>query len=217
MLATFRKVLQTFEQALFPERCFGCGRRDSLLCLTCQDSLEPATLPDHPNSLSIFSYKDPKVRAGIQRLKYKNRTPLATVFAKLMVPHLLEEFSDQVLFRNFTEPLLVPVPLSRSRLRARGYNHSALLAKELAQETHFEYRGELVEKIRDTAPQVSQKSKRMRLENLRGAFLVCSPLVEGRNCIIVDDVTTTGTTIEEVSAALKAGGAKKVFAVTIAH
>lgn len=113
--------------------------------------------------------------------------------------------------------IVMPVPLYPKRLRTRGYNQSALLAKWLSLGTGLAYDDASLVRRRDTRSQTTL-GRQDRLFNMTGAFM-CKNLsaVKGKVILLVDDVATTGATLEGCAAALKAAGAKKVFAYTFAR
>ncbi|CAH2030463.1 ComF family protein [Trichlorobacter ammonificans] len=113
--------------------------------------------------------------------------------------------------------LLLPVPLHRARLRSRGFNQALLLAELLSRHWQIPLQRQALLRTRPTVPQM-ELDRNARLHNLNDAFAVASPaLVADRRIILVDDVTTTGSTLRECALVLKRAGAAAVFAVTISH
>jgi competence protein ComFC len=113
--------------------------------------------------------------------------------------------------------LLVPVPLHMKRLRERGFNQALLLVKELSKRTGIPYAERALKKIKDTPFQITLK-KRERRKNLRRAFQVKDPeAIKGKAVMLVDDVYTTGTTVNECSRALRRAGAEGVVVLTVAR
>lgn len=153
-------------------------------------------------------------------LKYRNKKGIADVLAKAAYDRLLEELSDLAVFENFNNPILIPIPLYKKRLKKRGYNQAELLAREITKRSDnvFALATNVLHKIRETKSQVEIRDKKERLKNLRGAFAVKNPeTIHGRNIILIDDVTTTGTTLNEAKKVLEKAGARKVIGVTVAH
>ncbi len=111
--------------------------------------------------------------------------------------------------------VLTPVPLHPRRLRSRGYNQSALLAKELSKQLGLEVDQALLRRTNNTRPQVSA-SRDERRENVRGSFR-CDGPADGRSVILVDDVATTGSTLSACAAVLKAAGASSVWCLVLAR
>ena len=115
------------------------------------------------------------------------------------------------------DALIAPIPLHKSRERERGFNQSLLIANALGGALGIEVRRDLVTKIKKTAPQM-QLHREERLKNLLGTFIVPNPAsVLKRTIVLVDDVKTTGATIEEAARVLRHAGAKRVWAITAAH
>ncbi len=111
--------------------------------------------------------------------------------------------------------LILPVPLHASRLRRRGFNQALLLARPLARRRHLPTPHSLLVRSRRTRPQVGL-SEKVRRRNMAGAFTVTEPRrVRNRAILLVDDVYTTGATLEECAATLRRAGAKRVDALVL--
>ena len=147
------------------------------------------------------------IRQGILDLKYRNLRSAAPTLGRLMGQWLI---SNRV-----PGEALVPVPLHRRRLRDRGYNQSALLAKELGTLMQMPVAPDVLERTRDTPPQVSL-TREERIRNVEGSF-ACPERVEGKSFILVDDVITAGSTLSECASALKAAGASSVWGIALAR
>jgi ComF family protein len=112
---------------------------------------------------------------------------------------------------------VIPVPLSKLKLRQRGFNQSALLAKSLADRTDTRLSLNSLVKLRDTAPQVGLSAKK-RQENIKNTFAVNGKeTIINKNVLLVDDVFTTGATIRECSKVLNKAGANEIYVITLAH
>ena len=173
------------------------------------------------NVSAIFSYRDKKVRAIIWEIKYRGNKKLASLCGEIIYNNLLEELSDRGLFENFNKPLLIPIPVTDTRRRERGWNQMELIALNILKfdtEHTLEYAPDLVKKIKDTKSQTKTQNKKERLENLKGSFSVeMTEKLHNRNIILLDDVITTGSTISEVKKVLKEAGAKKIISIALAH
>ncbi|MFZ3070372.1 MAG: phosphoribosyltransferase family protein [Anaerolineaceae bacterium] len=147
------------------------------------------------------------MREAIHGLKYQNDLTLAYKLATLLT--ILVQSTD------WKFDLVVPVPLSQKRLDQRGYNQAALLAKPLAlsMEKPFTTRG--LARVRETQSQVSLNIQQ-RKENVQDAFLADPVMIKGRSILLVDDVFTTGATMNAAAEALHAAGSRQVFALTVA-
>lgn len=115
-------------------------------------------------------------------------------------------------------PLIVPVPLHASRLRERDYNQAALLARRLAIASAMPLDESALVRVRHTGSQVRTHSRVERLDNMRGAFAVAhSGTIADRDIVLIDDVCTTGATLEDCARALKESGARSVSAIVLAR
>jgi ComF family protein len=124
----------------------------------------------------------------------------------------LYHYWDSTLF-----DFLIPVPLHPQRLRERGSNQALLLVKELSRRTGIPYRKRVLQKVRPTIPQVNLSGVE-REKEVRGSFhIIGKGEVEGKSILLVDDVYTTGATVNECSKVLLAGGAERVDVFTLAH
>jgi len=151
------------------------------------------------------------LREAIHRFKYEGAFPLIRVLADLLQPTL------RTLSQDYPVDVMVPVPLHIRRLRERGFNQALLLAKELSRRTGVPYAERALKKVKDTPVQIALKKKE-RKKNLKGAFQVKDQkAIQGKAVVLVDDVYTTGATVNECSRALLKGGATRVAVLTVAR
>lgn len=156
---------------------------------------------------SAVAYDGP-IELAIQRFKYEGWRRLAEPLALLL--------SERLVVEGLSAPWVLAVPLHPTRLRHRGFNQAELLARELRRRLALtKPPGELI-RTRHTPPQVGH-DRLWRLENVRGAFEWRGPDLAGRSVLIVDDVATTGATIEACAVALKASGAGPVTGASVAR
>lgn len=149
------------------------------------------------------------IRAAIVALKYRSRTRLAPFLATIL--------DGALSLRPLGVDLLVPVPLSHSRFRSRGFNQSELLARHLGSLRSLPVETSALVRHRDTQPQ-TQLPARERRRNVFGAFTVAEPeRIADRGVLLVDDVCTTGATVEACGQALLEAGAARVWAVVAAR
>lgn len=181
--------------------CVTCGRpfdSETDYCLGCQ------------NNERFFEFcRSPLVYEGIAKelmhaFKFGGKRYLAKYFVSFMI--------DTYLDNPFNCDVVIAVPISKRKYLERGYNQSELLAKELANRLNIEYDDSLLKKIKDTKNQVGL-GKKERIENLRGAFLA-SKEVKGKTVLLIDDVLTTGSTVNECSKELMKKGANSVQVIT---
>jgi len=123
------------------------------------------------------------------------------------------------ILKNRDETRMIALPLHKRRRRERGFNQSELLAQTISERLGISLLpGDTLVRIRSTPPQLSMKSRAARLENLRDAFAVqTTNEITGKTILLVDDVSTTGATLNEAARALKAAGAREVWGLVVAH
>jgi len=148
------------------------------------------------------------LKRAIYQFKYRQKRKLALPLADLMYHYLLEN--------PLPADLLVPVPLHMDRLRERGYNQAALLAWELSERSGLPVEEESLVRIRETAPQVALKAGERR-KNIRGAFRGQGEKLNDKQVLLIDDVCTTGATLEACAEALREKGARSVWALVPAR
>lgn len=168
----------------------------------------------------IFEYRHPLAKAMVWEIKYHGNRRVAGTAAELMCEELVGDAFD--LDRLDAAPmLLIPVPLSRERMRERGFNQAERIcsfAAKLGAESGFEYAPEAAARVINTKPQARRMTKKERLSSIKGCFSVPDPKrVEGRDMVIVDDVITTGATVSELRNTLLAAGARSVRAWALCH
>ncbi len=163
--------------------------------------------PAKNSQQSLFSYKDPLVKAMIWNMKFRKNRKCFVLAAKLLYPMIPSGY------------LIIPVPISGKRRRERGYNQAEILAEEikkLDKTGMLEIGRNLITKKHVPAQTSLPRSERM--ENMKRAFIVTKPeKIQGRNIIILDDVITTGATAREMSRVLKEAGALHVAELSFAH
>lgn len=175
---------------------------------------------DHSlGATAILPYRTLLVRGAVHALKYRHRTKVATIFGTLLHETLFEDIADWHLFGGGQPLLVIPVPLSKERLRERGYNQALLIAEAFCHgDTGLILTESALHKVKDTPSQATREDKHARMANLRGAFAAKDPeVVRGKTVILIDDVITTGATVREASSVLKKAGARSVYIVAVAH
>ena len=194
-----------------PPICSVCGRPfvsmegESHLCGDCITKKKYFTM-----ARALGSYEG-SLQKAIHRWKYQGKTYFNPLFGEWMTEGL-RRYWDPHLF-----DLLLPVPLHIQRLRERGFNQTLLLVKELSLRTGIPYRRRLLQKKRATVPQVNLDGIE-REKEVKGSFYVRKEKdLEGKSILLVDDVYTTGATVNECSKVLLRGGAKRVDVLTLAH
>ncbi len=212
-------LLNTILDIVFPVNCVSCGKNGEILCLECISLFPKAERESEEWIYPLYDYRHPPVKKLIWQLKYNNKKRLADVLGELMYENIILELSDLSILENFREPLLIPIPLSQKRLRERGYNQALLLCEKIEKiNKDLKISKNVLIKIKETEHQANIKDRSKRLKNLIGTFVVKNEnFIQKRNIILIDDVTTTGATLNEARKTLKQAGAKKIIAFTIAH
>lgn len=223
----------------FPKTCLNCGKEGNYLCSDCQALIEITTSQYCPGCQKItidgkpcknckksiqlnrlyFStfYKNQIVKKLITKFKYEPFCKeLAKPLANLIIIHFQLLGNFQNLVRNW-DLVLIPVPLDKKRLKWRGFNQAEELAKELSLILKLPVVGGNLIKIKKTPPQVDLE-KNLRIQNLNGVFSIKNKeKIKGKKILLVDDVYTTGSTLNQCAKILKEAGAKEVWGVTVAR
>lgn len=214
-------LLDTVLNLFFPTKCVSCGKEGSDLCLRCLGDAPEAERESEEWVFPLYDYRHPGIKQAVHLLKYKGKKKIADVFAEAMYGRILEELGDLGAMENFRDPILVPIPLSKKRQRERGFNQTELIAEkliELDKNMNFVLEKDILLKPKETIHQARIENRSERLRNIIGSFAIKDEsITKGRNIILIDDVTTTGATLNEAKKILKQSGAKKVIAFTVAH
>ncbi len=215
---------------LFPPRCVSCERSGGWICPACHQEIEfvrpplcpscgqatssPRTCPSchrappQIDGIRAVAYLEDPVRTAIHRFKYSNLRSLAPVLGKLAGDYLTQN--------QLPVDVIVPVPLHPRRLKERGYNQAALLAKEIQTALGIPLMDDSLVRVKSTTPQVGLSAPQRR-ENVTGAFRCIDSGLEGQRVLLVDDVCTTGATLEACSIALRQAGAREVWGLVLAR
>lgn len=211
------KFFKNLLQILYPPRCAFCHRileHDDQICSHCS-----ASLPYRPKQkrTSKFPYIDTcitpmyyegLVRDAMLRYKFYRVRGNADLFARMMLECFRQEFFGKI-------DVITWVPVSRRRLRKRGYDQSQLLAEALCKLSGHTPVKTLV-KTRHNNPQSRQKTHAGRRANVIGAYRVTDVPLKGKSVLLIDDIVTTGSTISECAHVLRVAGAEKVFVLAFA-
>ncbi len=212
-MSSFRETLLDL---VYPPKCAFCRklvRGGRMICPDCEKTL-PRTPKDEPAQpfpglafcLSPLYYTG-NVRESLHRFKFHGAAAYSRVYAELMAECLRE---------HGTEPELITwVPISRRRLRRRGYDQGKLLAEELAGILNVPCE-RMLEKIRHNAPQSGKRSTEERKKNVQGVYRAAAPCF-GEKILLVDDIVTTGSTLSAAAGVLLEAGAEKIIGLTLAR
>ncbi len=214
-----RQGFWALADVFFPPRCAGCDTLGAALCPDCRRAMGwvPAgqrlldlTAPDGLDDFRAALWFTGPTQKALHHLKYRHDAGLAETLAGLVATRLGRPGSLS------PTTLVVPVPLSPERLRERGYNQAALLARVLADRWGYRFRPGALIRVRSTHSQVGL-NRADRQRNVHGAFAAQRRVTVGRSVLLVDDTCTTGATLHDCARALKAAGAVAVHGLAIAQ
>jgi ComF family protein len=187
-------------------KCPQCGLlSDGQICGHCLQSA-----PSFDATRAFFSYEYPLDRL-LQHYKYKESLHLADTFASLFIKHL---FNDCPINQTQTD-LIMPMPMHNERLKQRGFNQALEIARLISKHRQIKLDFTSCQRIRLTPPQASLPLKE-RIKNIRGVFQ-CDTNLQGLNIALVDDVMTSGASLNELAKTLKQAGAAHVECWVIAR
>ncbi|MGC9048762.1 MAG: ComF family protein [Patescibacteria group bacterium] len=235
MITKFLKKIKNFIlDLIFPIKCLNCGKEGNYLCPDCLKSIpltdkficpgcrrpskNGATCQECQNKIYLdglifaLDYKNHLVKKAIIKSKYNFIKNLIYSLAK----PLTKLINNTELYKTLNPDLVIPIPLHKRRLLYRGFNQSEILAKILCQKFSWPLTNNILKRIKSTRSQTNLSSQK-RWENIKDAFRVTdSKLIKNKNVVLIDDVFTTGATLEEAAKTLKKAGAKTVWAITLA-
>mgnify|MGYP004455435351 CR=1 FL=1 len=186
--------------------CMKCGKRlaqeEEEYCTDCA-----AKRHQYDRGRAVFEY--PTVADAVYRFKYRGRQEYADYFGTCMAAHLGKWM------REIGVQALVPVPIHTSRYRSRGYNQAQLLCRRLGEELGIPVRDDLVQRVKKTTP-MKDLSAPERQNNLKKAFKICCNDVKLDTIVIIDDIYTTGSTIDAISCELRKAGVRRIYYAALA-
>jgi ComF family protein len=224
------EYLKTIWDIIFPKKCINCKKEGSYLCEDClflieinpfeyclcekmekRNKCENCRNKSLDKILSATSFNNHIVKEAIHKLKYSYIEELSTPLAFLILNHL--QTIDCQIDNSF---ILIPVPIHIKKKRKRGFNQSEEIAKIISQSTGIKLSTALI-KTKETKPQM-ELNRIERIENIKDCFAINEKKeIENKTIILLDDVYTTGSTMNECAKILKENGAKEVWGLTIAR
>ena len=230
-----KKVKNLLLETLFPEFCLGCGKLGAWLCKDCESLLEIQNEVSCPvcgkltfnfkthefcRGRTILKglfwpvrYQNPLVKKLILKFKYK---PFAENLAKPLAQLLTSHFLLTQFPLSESGFVLVPIPLTKKRLKWRGFNQAEKVSREISDIFHLPME-HLLAREKERMPQIEIKEPEKRKENIKGVFS-CSfeEKIGNKKILLIDDVCTTRATLEEAAKVLKAAGFKEIWAAVVA-
>jgi len=219
-------MLKLVLDLLFPPVCASCKQEGAFLCIKCRSELKIR----HLRSKSVFPSKSDFLNldgviyaadyaenhglmAAIKQFKYKYTRDLADDFSDL----LNEKLNELNMMRG-SKGILIPVPLHKKRQAERGFNQAELLAESIINKNSSLELISLLKRVKNTAQQ-AKLNKKQRHKNLKDAFVINNQMNrnDGKICFLVDDVCTTGATLDACAKTLKTAGMKRVYGLVIAR
>ncbi len=213
---------------IYKEKCCICGidlscaKSEKILCKNCLKTVEILSgfAQTKINGVEIFSacIYDGIVRTLIHKLKFQHNKNIARVLAKI-----LTDFFDKILVNNSLDILyvktpktvaVVPIPTNRKNVQIRGYNNVYEIAKEFAEINGFILKNDILIKIKDTKPQFELK-KNQRKSNVSGCFKVDLKNYHNETILLIDDIITTGATLNEAITTFQAAGINNIVCITV--
>lgn len=206
---TERRVCQNCAREVWyieEPRCKKCGKpiRDEKreYCFDCSCNRH-----SYERGMSLWKHEK-QVRSSIYRFKYQNQR----VYSRFYAEELSKKFKKYVF--QWEISLIIPIPLSRKRRKERGFNQAELLAVRLSGLLQIPNDTVHLRRVVDTIPQ-KKLGIEERKRNLANAFLWTGQKISGKNVLLIDDIYTTGNTIDSAAKVLKKAGAEKVYFLTI--
>ena len=216
------KFLEEGQQGICPDCLSKIRWIEPPLCTLCGVPFLSSEVENHPCGACLtrgkyftmaraVGYYEGPLREAIHRWKYEEKSYLTLFFGEKLAEGFCRYWDPQ------SFDLIIPVPLHSKRLRERGFNQALLLVKELSRRTQIPYSKRLLQKRILTPPQVNLSGGE-REKGVRGSFHIQrDEEIEGKSILLVDDVYTTGATVNECSKVLLKAGAERVDVLTIAH
>jgi len=226
-----RNISNFFLELIFPKSCIRCGKSGFVLCADCRTQIKMIktfTCPHcgritksgqvchgckHKSRLTgllvAAEYNYGPTKELIHNLKYNGLIEIAPILGGMLVSRIKKS-------KLRGEPVLLPVPLHWFRRRSRGFNQAEILAKIISKKLKIPL--VLALKRRENTKSQVELSGRLRRQNLQGVFVCANNgAVKDKTIILVDDVSTTGTTLEECAEVLRTAGARQVWGLVVAR
>jgi len=204
MIETLNKIKEGIIDILIPRKCLGCGREGSYICSACEIFLSELPLTGVPG---VWEYEG-IIEKAISKIKYDGCHDI--------INELIDKAFEKMELKLPENTVVTYVPMWPKKERQRGFNQAELIARRVGEKTGKSVVG-LLKKVKDNRTQVGL-SLQERQENVRGVFSIAKMTeVEPSSILLVDDVYTTGATMNECTRVLRRAGVKNVYGFTIAR
>lgn len=211
-MRTIIRILLSVFNCLFPISCLLCGTYGADVCTSCNDAFTWPKYQKRKWITSFLNYRDPQAERILRHIKSMPNHRIADFLGKLFSMRILNRP------RNPHDWVFIPIPISSTRLRERGFNQSILIARAMSHYFLFPVITNVLIKRIHTKKQGTSRSRSERSKNILGSFSVRhAHLIQGKNIILIDDIVTTGSTLVEARYTLIHAGARRVIAWTIAN
>lgn len=227
------QIYGLFLQCFYPEFCVACGKYGGVVCSDCFNTIECCT-----SSICLFcgrlttegkvcekcrkshkfipkavfwtaSYHHPVVKELLHNFKYNTQYACGDILAEMLFQRLKPCAFPKDL-------IVIPVPLHKNKLKKRGFNQSEILARAVSGKLNL-HGGTAMRRVIETKTQVGL-TREQRMVNMHEAFVCSDPeLIQGKSVLLIDDVVTTGSTLNECAKVLKSAGAKAIYVATVAR
>lgn len=206
---------------LFPIECLGCSKENTYLCDDCFNSIkihqtvEPF---EHPLKYvdeiwTAADYKNKLIQTMIHNFKFRYIKELAKPLSNLLIQYYINISRYTIRDMRYT---IIPVPLNKKRLLERDFNQAELIGNLFSDYFGYPIMTDVIERSRHTPHQVGLNQEQ-RKTNIQNAFKILKPdFIKNKNIILIDDVVTTGSTLEEIAKVLKENGANKIYGLAAA-
>ncbi len=207
---------------LFPEHCVGCDKEGSALCAICERTITTKATALSGSIATLFDYQHPLVKKAVWALKYQHKRSLARYFGTALYREFFKSLARKGKHGD-EDIILVPVPGGKKAITMRGYNHATLIAEAIRacakqDGLRISVEDDILYKDHEIPQQVRARGKTNREKNVHGVFRIRHPeKVTGKTIILLDDVITTGATINEARRAIRSGKPKRILAIAVAH
>lgn len=229
---TLNKTWNYFLDLIFPKVCVGCGQEGGWICKKCSGATIKLKTFYCPNCKTITPngqycsactskyrltgiliaahYKHGPLREAIHAYKYEGIKELKIYLSNVLLKRLKGRFPRG-------KKVIIPIPLHKKREAIRGFNQAEELSKTISEKLNIPLKTNVIKRVKETKPQMELRKKK-RAKNIKKAFkLIKSTGLKNKTILLVDDITTTGLTLNEAAKVLRKAGAREIWGVVIAQ